>query len=273
LQARPQSGVSQLDSIVQAWQTGDQDQVAKVLQFDKYSGTALYQRMLVNRNENWATELSARLQQPGTSFVSVGAAHMLGPKGLPALLSAKGFTVSRVAISQTEAVSTRSGAATLQSSPLPSAQPSASPTPIPQFVTPPPGWAARKMTISQGSMRTDMMWFDPKARGAMLAAHIDVPAGVAAFNLDTFDALFQQGLLADNTVKVLQPSKRVKICNGTQDGTLTVIVSQKVVEEIALAMSDRGYVAQYMRRQGMPEDPVAARALLSLCAPPLAATR
>jgi hypothetical protein len=98
-----------------------------------------------------------------------------------------------------------------------------------------------------------------------------VPAGVDTFSLDTFDALFQQGLLADSSVKVIQPSKRVKICNGTQDGTLTIISTQKIIQEIALAMSDRGYVSQYVRRAGVPEDPVAVRSLMSLCAPPLPA--
>jgi uncharacterized protein YbaP (TraB family) len=279
LQAHPQTNVSELDSIVRAWQTGDQDQIAKILQFDKYSTSPMYQRMLVNRNESWARELSTRLQQPGTSFVSVGAAHMLGPKGLPALLSAMGFTVTRVSISQMEPapLPSSSSSATAGATPLgtasPSPGPSASATPLPQFLTPPHGWTSSKMSPSQGSLKTDMMWSDPKRNGVIMASHIDVPSGLATLNLDAFDALFAQGLLSDPSVKVMQPSRHVKICNGTQDGTLTVISSQKVVEEIVLAMWDRGYVAQYVRRMGSPEDPAAVRALLSVCAPPMPATR
>lgn len=288
LHAHPQTGVSQVDSIVQAWQTGDQDRIAKVLQFDKYSSSPMFQRMLNNRNESWVSELSTRLQQPGTSFVSVGAAHMLGPNGLPALLSAKGFTVSRVAIAPTDAApspSPASSPAALASpaataptavpgaTPASSPRPSASATPVAQFLTPPNGWSSRKMVLSMGGLKTNMMWSDPKGRGAIVEGYVDVPPGLATFNLDTFDALFQQSLLADNTVKVIQPSKRVKICSGTQDGTLTVISAQKVIQEFVLAMSDRGYVAQYVHRLGTPEDPAALRALLSVCAPPLPAAR
>jgi hypothetical protein len=234
--------------------------------------------MFVNRNESWAGQLSTRLQQPGTSFVSVGAAHMLGPKGLPALLSARGFTVTRISISQTEATpspssspSATSGATPPNAAP-PSAQPSASAA-IPQFLTPPNGWTSSKMPPSAGSLKTDMMWSDPKHHGVVMASHMDVPGGPGSISLNTFDALFQQGLLSDSSVKLVQLSKHVKICNGTQDGTLTVISSQKVIEEIVLAMSDRGYVAQYMRRMGSPEDPVAVRSLLSVCTPPLPAAR
>jgi uncharacterized protein len=270
LQAQPQTAVSQLDSIVQAWQSGDQDQIAKILQFDKSSNSPMYQRMLVNRNESWANELSVRLRQPGTSFVSVGAAHMLGPKGLPALLSAMGFTVTRVSISQTEPAPSSSSSPSATAG---TASPSVSATPLPRFLTPPHGWTSGKMPPSQGSLKADMTWSDPKRNGVIMASHIDVPSGSATLNLDAFDALFAQGLLADPSVKVMQPSKHVKICGGTQDGTLTVISSQKVIEEIVLAMSDRGYVAQYVRRIGSPEDPVAVRALLSVCAPPLPATR
>jgi uncharacterized protein len=276
LQAHPEAGVSKLDSIVQVWQTGDQDQLAKVLQFEKYSNSAFYQRMLVDRNQNWASELSTRLQQPGTSFVSVGAAHMLGPKGLPALLTAMGFTVTRVAISQTDPVASPSpspiaaGATSSTAVASPSPQPLASTTPVPRLLTPPQGWISNTPPPSRGSLKTDRMWTDPKRHGVIMASHLDLPAGMSAIDLDTFDALFTQGLISDASVKVLQQSKHVKICNGSQDGTLTVISSQTVIEEIVLAMSDRGYVAQYVRRTGIPEDPAAVRALLSACAPPLA---
>jgi uncharacterized protein len=286
LKAHPQTSVSRLDSLVQVWQTGDQDQIAKLLQFEKFPDSPMYQRMLTNRNENWANELAARLKQPGTSFVSVGAAHMLGPKGLPALLTGMGFNVSRVTIAHV--VATPSPATTTAPSapaspvasgapatanPSPSAKPSGSSTPIPRLLNPPHGWTQRKVALTSGAFVTDMMWADPKLNGIMMAGHLDLPSSLGSVDLDTLDALFQQGIFSDGSVKVLQPSKRIKICDGAQDGTRIVVSYKNVIEEIVLAMSDRGYVAQYLRRSGIPEDPAAIRSLLSLCAPPLPATR
>ena len=283
LRAHPQTSVSRLDSLVQVWQTGDQDQMAKLLQLDTHPDSPMYQRMLTNRNEIWANELAARLKQPGTSFVSVGAAHMLGPKGLPALLTGMGFNVSRVTIAQVlatpspatsaPAMPAATSAPAATTIPSPSAKPSRSSTPVPRLLSPPHGWTQRKVALTSGAFAADMMWGDPKLNGVMMAGHLNLPSSLGTVDLDTLDALFQQSIFSDGSVKVLQPSKRIKICDGAQDGTRIVVSYKNVIEGIVLAGSDRGYVAQYLRRSGIPEDPAAIRSLLSLCAPPLPATR
>jgi uncharacterized protein len=54
LKARPQFGVSQLDSVIGVWLTGDQDRLASALQFDKLPDSPANQRMLLDRNTHWA---------------------------------------------------------------------------------------------------------------------------------------------------------------------------------------------------------------------------
>lgn len=38
-------------------------------------------------------------------------------------------------------------------------------------------------------------------------------------------------------------------------------------EDLVIAVSDRGYIAEYARGKDIPDDPAAIRSLLSLCAP------
>ena len=94
--AKPQTGAAPLDSLVDVWMTGDQEKFAAKMRLDKDTANTFNARLLTNRNKAWALLLAKRLQQPGTSFVSVGALHMLGPDGVPALLAAMGFSVTRV---------------------------------------------------------------------------------------------------------------------------------------------------------------------------------
>jgi hypothetical protein len=57
---------------------------------------ALYEAFLKRRNEAWADKLSTEMAGAGVELVNVGAFHMLGDDGLPALLAARGFKVERV---------------------------------------------------------------------------------------------------------------------------------------------------------------------------------
>ena len=56
----------------------------------------MYERLLVERNRNWLPKLEALFSRPGRAFVVVGAAHLVGPDGLIALLKAKGYQVEQV---------------------------------------------------------------------------------------------------------------------------------------------------------------------------------
>jgi uncharacterized protein YbaP (TraB family) len=63
----------------------------------KAENAALYGALLKRRNLAWADALTTEMAQaPGVELVNVGALHMVGGDGLPALLKARGFRVERV---------------------------------------------------------------------------------------------------------------------------------------------------------------------------------
>ncbi|MGH6911452.1 MAG: TraB/GumN family protein [Phenylobacterium sp.] len=63
----------------------------------KADNIAFYEALLKRRNLAWADTLAAELgQSSGVELVNVGALHMVGEDGLPALLKARGFRVERV---------------------------------------------------------------------------------------------------------------------------------------------------------------------------------
>jgi uncharacterized protein len=255
-----ETGASELDAIVNAWLAGNQSALATTLQFDELTRSPIYARLLTDRNKAWASALSERLKQPGTSFVAVGAAHLLGPQGVPALLQAMGYTVTRVQIAQTA------------SPPAPAPAPSASPAPAasppltPATMTPPAGWTTHGVSLSVGAFKADKMWVDPQTGGVIVSGHLDLP-GIAGADLDSLDALFHHGLVVVAGAKGAPPSTRVKVCNGKQDATYSKVTLPTVKEDIVLAVSDRAYVGEYVRRKDVADDAAAVRSLLTLCAP------
>lgn len=61
-----------------------------------HDNPSLYDVLLKQRNLAWADKLTAEMAGSGVELVNVGALHMVGPDGLPALLAARGFKVERV---------------------------------------------------------------------------------------------------------------------------------------------------------------------------------
>lgn len=87
------------DSRVTAWLTGDIDSLGRDLERGFRGNAELRDGLLVERNERFAARMTAFLdtaQGKKTVFLAVGAGHMGGPDGLPALLEAAGYTVRRI---------------------------------------------------------------------------------------------------------------------------------------------------------------------------------
>lgn len=253
-----------VDRLVDIWLSGDEDRLAAAQQMNSpaETETSFEAKILTDRNKAWASALAQRLKQPGTSFVCVGAFHLVGPRGVPALLAQMGYKVSRVPIAQITIAASPSPTGSV--SPVSSASPSS--TPVPPLLTPPAGWKPRNATVNAGALKTDHMWVEPNHEGVLISGHLELP-GIGALDLDTLATLFRQGIIAKAGAQSVQSSNRVKICNGKQDGVLTKVALPTANEDIVLAVSDRSYIAEYIRRAGAAEDPAAARSLLSLCAP------
>jgi uncharacterized protein YbaP (TraB family) len=83
--------------LVEAWQAGDEDQLDKLInQTMRARNEAVWTEIILRRNERFADKIGDRLQGEGTAFVAVGAGHLCGRDGLPALLHNRGFTVNRI---------------------------------------------------------------------------------------------------------------------------------------------------------------------------------
>ena len=93
----------QLARLAQAWADGDVRQLERYPEWCDCLNTederANYARLIDGRNPGMATAIAAQLRAGHTLFVAVGAMHMIGPQGLPALLAAQGFRVQPVALS------------------------------------------------------------------------------------------------------------------------------------------------------------------------------
>ena len=76
-----------------AWKTGDTATVERLVMADVKSDPVIYDRLLVARNRNWLPKIEALFSRPRHAFVVVGAAHLVGPEGLVAMLKAKGYQV------------------------------------------------------------------------------------------------------------------------------------------------------------------------------------
>ena len=82
--------------LTDAWKAGDATAVERIVLDDVKDDPLMYQRLLVNRNRNWLPQLDALLTRNGRAFVVVGAAHLVGPDGLLAMLKAKGYKVDQL---------------------------------------------------------------------------------------------------------------------------------------------------------------------------------
>jgi uncharacterized protein YbaP (TraB family) len=85
-------------SLEAAWRQGDLLRLGvRLVDEMKAKNPPLYDALLRRRNLAWADQLSAEMAaNPGVELVNVGALHLVGEDGLPALLAARGYRVERV---------------------------------------------------------------------------------------------------------------------------------------------------------------------------------
>ena len=94
VEALPEASVS-LDQMVAEWAEGDAAQLAALMN-SELSNPILRDRLLIQRNANWAVWLDNRLKAPGTVFVAVGAGHLAGSGSVQDKLRKRGIKVRRI---------------------------------------------------------------------------------------------------------------------------------------------------------------------------------
>ena len=91
----PQAG-SKIDQAVTAWRKGDAEGLARLVNADMADEPEVTEALLARRNRNWAGWIAARMAQPGTVFLAVGAGHLAGAASVQAELAKRGLKVERV---------------------------------------------------------------------------------------------------------------------------------------------------------------------------------
>ena len=94
VEALPRAANS-LDAMVAEWIEGDAAELARLMNAE-LTDPALRDRLLIQRNANWADWIEQRLEQPGTVFVAVGAGHLAGDGSVQDQLRERGLKVSRI---------------------------------------------------------------------------------------------------------------------------------------------------------------------------------
>ena len=89
--------VNQVGGLVDAWTEGRMNEVARLMNAGLKSTPGAMKLLIDDRNARWVTRISAMLAQHQTYFITVGAGHIAGPRGLPALLAARGYRVEQIA--------------------------------------------------------------------------------------------------------------------------------------------------------------------------------
>jgi uncharacterized protein YbaP (TraB family) len=85
----------QVEKILAAWKAGDTGKVESLLLKSLRDDPGLYRRLVVQRNQRWMKTLEHLLEGHENFLVVVGAAHLVGPDGLVALLRARDFSVEQ----------------------------------------------------------------------------------------------------------------------------------------------------------------------------------
>lgn len=79
-----------------AWALGDVDALTKVVNEDVDRVPTARKAIITDRNRRWTIWIGQRMEKRGTVLMAVGAGHLVGPDGVPAMLTAEGFKVTRV---------------------------------------------------------------------------------------------------------------------------------------------------------------------------------
>lgn len=88
--------VTEVTALTTAWRRGDVAALERMINEDVDAVPAARRAIITDRNRRWSAWVQERLARPGTLLMAVGAGHLVGRDGVPAMLEAEGMTVTRV---------------------------------------------------------------------------------------------------------------------------------------------------------------------------------
>ena len=86
---------AKVEPMVSAWQAGDERGLERSAEDDFDGYPELAKVLIYDRNARWAGQVSEMLAGDEDVLLVVGAMHLVGDRGLPALLEKRGFRVER----------------------------------------------------------------------------------------------------------------------------------------------------------------------------------
>lgn len=86
----------EFDRLFAAWKSGDAAAIDEIMNKSmREEAPEVYAVLLKKRNEEWTARIKAGLDTPGRKLIAVGAAHLAGVDGVPAMLEAAGVPAPR----------------------------------------------------------------------------------------------------------------------------------------------------------------------------------
>ncbi len=82
----------EMEQLIRDWSSGDVEAIG-AYDIEDYGHPDFYEAIIVKRNQNWIPRIENLLEEPGTKFIAVGAAHLAGPDSVVIMLREKGYTV------------------------------------------------------------------------------------------------------------------------------------------------------------------------------------
>lgn len=82
--------------LASSWRKGDMAAIEKETRTGMLADPELREVLFTGRNRHWSDKIARSVRSGERPFIAVGAAHMAGEQGLPAMLAAQGFIITRV---------------------------------------------------------------------------------------------------------------------------------------------------------------------------------
>lgn len=92
----PVVAAQELEKIKNAWVVGDTAKLDAIFSDSPDESPELIDKLLTQRNASWLPQIEQMLKGKDDVLVVVGAAHLVGKKGLLELLKAKGYTIEQM---------------------------------------------------------------------------------------------------------------------------------------------------------------------------------